>query len=207
MRKLFIGSLILLVEIGFGQTVYHVPFASKNNTFDISFRNSSKMEISFVTIKVVESPLWLHFKAKEINVLHVKSNSINNISFEFDITESAIVEKQERVQFIISSSSGEQITKEYYIQVQSPYIFELRQNFPNPFNPVTTISYQIPENGFASLKVYDILGKEVETLVDEMKDAGSYQVTFDATKMSSGVYFYRLQSGNNVSNKKMIVMK
>ena len=81
------------------------------------------------------------------------------------------------------------------------------QNFPNPFNPTTTISYALPNEGMATLKVYDILGREVATLVNEYKTVGSYNVTFDATKLSSGIYIYKLQSGNFTSVKKMQLVK
>jgi len=88
-----------------------------------------------------------------------------------------------------------------------PNDFVLQQNFPNPFNPTTTISFSIPSSVFTSLKVYDILGNEKATLINEIKPAGSYEVVFDASGLSSGVYFYKLQSGKIVESKKMILLK
>jgi len=88
-----------------------------------------------------------------------------------------------------------------------PASFKLFDNYPNPFNPTTTISFSIPATGFTSLKVYDILGNEVATLVNEEKPAGNYEVRFDASSLSSGVYFYRLQAGEFINTKKMILMK
>lgn len=85
--------------------------------------------------------------------------------------------------------------------------FRLHQNFPNPFNPNTIIRYQIPDAGNVSLKVFDILGREVETLVNEFKSAGGYEVTFKASQFASGVYFYRLQTGKYVQTKKMLLVK
>ena len=85
--------------------------------------------------------------------------------------------------------------------------YALFDNYPNPFNPTTTIKYSLPEAGLVSLKVYDILGKEVATLVNENKTAGSYSVEFDASKLSSGIYFYKLSSGQFTSVKKLILMK
>lgn len=85
--------------------------------------------------------------------------------------------------------------------------FELKNNFPNPFNPVTNIIYSIPENGLVTLKVYDILGKEVATLVNERLTAGQYQIRFDASNLNSGVYFYTLQSGSFKDTKRMILLK
>jgi len=88
-----------------------------------------------------------------------------------------------------------------------PDKYELSQNYPNPFNPVTTIKYQIPERGFVMLIVYDVLGKEIATLANEEKTVGIHQVEFDASSLSSGVYFYRLRSGSFVETKKMLLMK
>ena len=88
-----------------------------------------------------------------------------------------------------------------------PLAFALHQNYPNPFNPSTTIDYQIPKQGNVSLKVYDIVGRLVRTLVNEVQGAGAYKVRFDASTLASGVYFYRLQAGSNVSAMKMILVK
>jgi hypothetical protein len=89
----------------------------------------------------------------------------------------------------------------------SPDRFYLYQNSPNPFNPTTIIKYQIPKSGFVSLKVFDVLGNEVETLVNKEKSAGTYELVFDATDLSSGIYFYKLQAGDFTATKKMIVIK
>jgi len=88
-----------------------------------------------------------------------------------------------------------------------PTNFLLSQNFPNPFNPITTIKYQIPEISFVTLKVYDVLGSEVVTLVNEEKNIGSYEVEFNGISLPSGIYFYRLQAGSFVETKKMVLMK
>ena len=85
--------------------------------------------------------------------------------------------------------------------------FSLSQNYPNPFNPVTIINYQLTNRSFVSLKVYDVLGNEVASLVNEEKPAGSYSVKFDASRLSSGVYFYKLNAGSFVQTKKMILMR
>ncbi len=88
-----------------------------------------------------------------------------------------------------------------------PTQFSLDQNYPNPFNPSTIIKYQIPNSNYVTLKVYDILGREVCDLVNERQNAGYYSVEFDADKLSSGIYFYRLESGNYVSVKKLLLLK
>jgi hypothetical protein len=96
----------------------------------------------------------------------------------------------------------------YVIEVEiAPSVFSLSQNYPNPFNPSTAISYRLPVNSFVTLKVYDILGNEVASLVNEQKPAGEYKVNFDASGLGSGVYFYTLRAGNFVQSKKMVVLK
>lgn len=88
-----------------------------------------------------------------------------------------------------------------------PDEFALMQNYPNPFNPSTTIRYSIPEASFATIKIYDMLGNEVATLVNEEQPAGNYEVDFNAAGLSSGIYFYKLQVAGFVETKKMILMK
>lgn len=83
----------------------------------------------------------------------------------------------------------------------------LMQNHPNPFNPNTTISYTLKEAGKVLLKVYDALGREVTTLVNEDKVPGNYSVQFNASSLSSGIYFYRLHTSNLVETKKLLLMK
>jgi hypothetical protein len=89
----------------------------------------------------------------------------------------------------------------------NPANFVLYQNYPNPFNPATTIKYQIPEDGFVTIKIYDILGNEVKTLINEQKSKGSYSLMLDSSDLVSGVYIYRIQVNNFTSAKKMMVLK
>jgi len=88
-----------------------------------------------------------------------------------------------------------------------PNTITLYQNYPNPFNPTTVIKYQIPELSFVTLKVFDALGNDIATLVNEEKPIGSYEVEFEARNLPSGIYFYRLQAGSFVETKKMILLK
>ena len=88
-----------------------------------------------------------------------------------------------------------------------PTIFYIAQNYPNPFNPKTVLRYQIPKSSKVTIKIYDMLGIEVGTLVNELKDAGAYEVVFDASNYSSGIYIYRLQAGSFVETKKMVLLK
>ena len=98
-------------------------------------------------------------------------------------------------------------SQEISVDINKPVEFNLNQNYPNPFNPSTTISYSIPVDGFVSLKVFDVLGKELISLVNEVKPAGNYNVEFNAAKLCSGFYIYQLHSGNFVQTRKMILIK
>jgi hypothetical protein len=93
------------------------------------------------------------------------------------------------------------------VEVYQPLVFKLDQNYPNPFNPSTKIEYTLPTDGYTELKVYDIMGNSITTLVSETKPAGSYDIVFDASNMPSGVYFYTLTSGELISSKKMMLIK
>ncbi len=88
-----------------------------------------------------------------------------------------------------------------------PLTYELKQNYPNPFNPGTTISWQSPISSWQTLKVYDVLGNEVATLVNEYKPAGNYEAIFDASNLPSGIYIYRIMAGDFIQSKKMILIK
>jgi len=96
---------------------------------------------------------------------------------------------------------------EIEVEVNGPLTFALEQNYPNPFNPSTNIKYSVPESGFVNLSVYNLVGEEVSVLVNETVDAGFYEATFNAANLPSGIYFYRLQTGNTVQTKKMVLMK
>ncbi|MFH0736760.1 MAG: T9SS type A sorting domain-containing protein [bacterium] len=91
--------------------------------------------------------------------------------------------------------------------VNMPALFSLGQNYPNPFNPTTTIKFSIPYSNVVTLKVFDVLGAEVTNLVNEYKNAGTYEVNFDGSNLASGVYFYKLQTGNFTQTKKLLLLK
>ena len=85
--------------------------------------------------------------------------------------------------------------------------YSLSNNYPNPFNPSTKISYTIPKRSNVNIKVFNLLGSEVVELINDEVEAGSYDIEFNAVKLPSGVYFYRIQSGNFIDTKKMILLK
>ena len=93
------------------------------------------------------------------------------------------------------------------INKEIPAQYYLSQNYPNPFNPTTKIDYAIPKNGFVTLKIFDVLGREIKTLISENKNAGFYSVDFNGADFQSGFYFYKLESNGFSDVKKMILIK
>ncbi|HAS81032.1 TPA: hypothetical protein DD445_01665 [Candidatus Nomurabacteria bacterium] len=122
----------------------------------------------------------------------------NNLRFVYNNGDTILVDPFQHIWPSITDVPNE---------IQIPSEFVLSQNYPNPFNPSTTINYQVPEKNLVTLKVYDILGREIETLVNEEKPIGNYEVNFNASNLPSGAYFYKLQAGSFVETKKMILLK
>jgi photosystem II stability/assembly factor-like uncharacterized protein len=121
-------------------------------------------------------------------------------SYIYAGTENGVIWRRELSQVITSVENEDEVLKNFYLE----------QNYPNPFNPSTVIRYQLPVNGVVSLKVYDVLGNEIATLVDEYKEAGRYELEFNVGQtisLSTGVYIYRLTSGNFTASRKMLLMK
>ena len=125
---------------------------------------------------------------------HILSHEDHEMMRHFEVIPSTLAAKQSANN--VESMKTKEI-KEY----------SLNQNYPNPFNPTTIINYTVPEKGFVNLTIHDVLGKEVAKLVNGEKEPGSYNVEFNAEKLSSGIYFYKLQTGKFVSTKKMILLR
>jgi hypothetical protein len=145
----------------------------------------------------------LSFAGKSLAVRAKVSGLVPTASYHVEATN--IVEASD------ATSSGQNTLVSL---VAVPTEFSLKQNYPNPFNPATTIEYALPQAAKVSLKIYDILGREIQTLVNEPKPAGFYTATFDASRLSSGTYFYKLearssgsQAGSFVQTKKMVLVK
>lgn len=143
---------------------------------------------------------WTVFRSSNSDLLHnsVISLAFDNLDNLWIGTRNGIsVYKEGGVILSVEEKNEEQISTNY----------TLSQNYPNPFNPSTTIEYSIPKRSHITIKVYDLLGREVATLINEEKPAGNYSITFDASNLSSGVYFYKLTAGTFNQTKKLILVK
>lgn len=135
---------------------------------------------------------------------HGNSNSPKEYSF---IDDNVLSGKYAYRLKQIDNDGTYEFSKVIEIDVDAPLGYELSQNYPNPFNPATTIRYSLPETGKVKLAIYDVLGQEVKTLVDEIKEAGVHTISFNASNLNSGIYFYKLEADNFVNIKKMSLIK
>jgi len=206
------GQLDKAVAAGTVGTAYQLPFASVGNSIELSIANAASLPLSKVTVEAAAIPGWIRFKETRQTLPLLKANEELPVLFTFSADKIAPVGKEASITFRIVSSTGESWTKEIRVSVAPPEQFELFHNYPNPFNPTTTISYQLPADSRVHLKVFDLLGREVATVADETEPAGYYQKTFDATRLSSGMYVYQIvatdKNGNRqVARKAMVVVK
>ena len=141
---------------------------------------------------------------KEVFVAYVVGRGTDHLN---SITKAREISEKAKILYASNFDTLTVVSVEDNFAENIPDGFLLYQNYPNPFNPTSTLSFVISHWSFVSLKVYDVLGNEVATLVNEEKPAGSYEVKFDASSLSSGIYFYKLQAGNFISSKKMILIK
>jgi hypothetical protein len=145
------------------------------------------------------------FKGKPVGVEYIGTN-YKTVTLSFPLYYMHLSEAKELTEFIMMDKFEEVMSIEEDEKVV-PSEHNLSQNYPNPFNPTTIIKYSIPQESLVSLKIYNLIGEEVATLVGETQTIGNYKIEFNATALPSGVYFYKLQADSFVETKKMVLMK
>jgi len=166
--------------------------ASELNNLGFEIERSIDNQDNFVTVGFVEGK----GSSTEINYYSFTDNpQLNGVN--------QLYYRLKQVDFSGTFSYSDVVNLTYDV----PAEFVLSQNFPNPFNPSTRINYFVPNESFVSIKVYDFLGREITTLVNETKSTGSYEIVFDASDLTSGTYFYTLTAENYSTTKKMIIIK
>ncbi len=146
------------------------------------------------------------YKAEENYEKEMKKIALFNIKEGSNLIEKNIYKKiDEDFKMMIKKNSSNKYSENIKANIINQ--FSLSQNYPNPFNPITNIKYQIQKAGLVTLKMYDITGREIKTLVNEIKNPGIYIVTFNGSEFASGVYFYRIQAGDFIQVKKMVLLK
>ena len=151
-----------------------------------------------IATKATGDTLW----SKQASGTNLNLNSINFID-----DTSGIAVGDSGIILVTTNGGVTEIKDKEYNSTRKLTDYKLNQNYPNPFNPTTDINYSVPKAGLVTITVYDILGRQVASLVNKEKPAGSYNVEFNASKLSSGVYFYRMQAGNFIQTKKLIIIK
>lgn len=167
-------------------------FQNSVSVFNSDLPQGDGKSTGFSEISAGNEKLKIELEAAEKNILAISTGGKNKLTYP------------EGIKLIVNKLFGEFKTEQEPVL---PNEFSLSQNFPNPFNPVTAIKYGLPKAGNVTLKVYDLLGREVSVLVNEMKQPGIYSVEFNASNYASGIYLYRIESGGFTDVKKMLLVK
>lgn len=189
------------------QTVYELPFASKGNQIELEVANTSEIVLENITVDVESAPEWINFETLQSVIGEVTGESEAAAFFEFSVDKRAPVGEAGKIIFKVHNAPGDKWTKEINVQVSKPDNYELTQNYPNPFNPTTKIEFVTPADEKVTIKVYDMLGCEVITLLNEFLAAGHHEVEFDASQLASGTYIYSFSTVNHRQIKKMMLIK
>ena len=202
--------------VGFGGTVigYTNPVpveltsfnATKNNN-DVMLSWQTATETNNSGFKILRSIQNENLEWKQIGFVEGNGTTTSESNYLFtdkNVLQGNYYYKLSQVDFDGTRTESEIVEVEINSQ---PNEYSLLQNYPNPFNPSTTIKYSIPESGNVSLAIYNSIGEKVETLVNDFKSPGNYEINFNASKLASGIYYYQLRSGVFTQTKKMILMK
>ncbi len=164
--------------------------------------HSSFWDAGYKAILLIENaPPW------KLSLNYISNPFYHTSSDTFETLNMNLIKKVSQVTLASITSYASRLIVGIDEQTNMVHSFKLFQNYPNPFNPSTIISWQSPVSSRQTLKIYDLLGNEVSTLVDEYRRAGNYEVEFDAAGLASGVYFYKLQAGNYAAVKKAIILR
>jgi len=205
-------TVLLLSTIIAAQNKYNVQPGAKNNQIVLELSNKSLTETAQIKSLPNTSRGGAYERIKLTNekekLVELLPEETKEIVYTFDVDYNIGTTKSDTIEFTITDGNAINITKQFILQYTLPTEYKLEQNYPNPFNPTTKIRYSIPSTPLSlgeglgvRLIVYDILGNEVTTLVNEQKEPGYYEVEFNASNYASGVYIYRLQAGSFVSTK------
>ena len=190
------------------QTVYNLQPGTKGNQIKLTVANiSDKNNADNVVVNLLRKSTFLKFENEADTISLIEAAKEKEATFRFEVKRNAPVNIKDSIEFSIGDVSGIMMMKTFVLNFLAPSEFRLEQNFPNPFNPATTIQYQLPAAANVTLKIYDILGSEVAILVNEKQDAGYKEIKFNANRYASGMYIYRLTADKYVSTKKMLLLK
>ncbi|MHB1050655.1 MAG: T9SS type A sorting domain-containing protein [Bacteroidota bacterium] len=203
------------IQYGFTDSVAIANVLSENGSisFKVELIDDATGQVIGSFDEITYTPVNLYQYNKTGYVVNTEGIGTKTVRLRL-VVNSNIEGSQYALNNAVSSESvvllGKQYSKKKTVSYKGTLAvddYALDQNYPNPFNPITTISYALPQDGLVILKIYDALGREVSTLVNEFKQTGRYAASFDASKLSSGVYIYKLTSGKYTATKKMMLIK
>jgi len=183
------------------KNVHLIPFASEGNVVELTVANSSARAVSGVTV-TADVPSWVQLSHTDSSIDGIGPNGEALARFTFSVGKTVPVGEPAVLLFYITAN-GRTWTREITIEIGVPEVFELYQNYPNPFNPQTTIPYQLPSALDVTIRIYNMLGQLVETLVDESLPAGYHTVVWDGARVSSGIYVYRIEAVDDEGSRKI----
>ena len=172
---------------------YAVPFASQGNVLELTVANPTDESISAVRVAVVEAPAWMVVEPLEIVFEEVVAGAEALARFSFSVGQAAPVGQAATLHLTITSGGAILGEKQILVEAEAPKEIALHGNYPNPFNPRTTISYALPAASQVDLRIYDLLGREVARLVSGEQAAGYHEAVWEAGRFASGVYVYRMR--------------
>ncbi|MCH7827526.1 MAG: T9SS type A sorting domain-containing protein [Bacteroidetes bacterium] len=212
-------SVVTLNDLAVNQTVEILAFLQSNNSYlalvinieedpnvttvsgFINNVTQNSLSVALPSFIITPSTIFLNLSYQPISVSDLVAGQ------EVTVWGNQVSPSQIEALQIIANTDIVTGIEDNKNRLTIPDNFSLSQNYPNPFNPSTRIRYTLSEVSFVTLKIYNILGKEVATLVNELKPSGTFEVTFNAHRLASGVYFYSLHAGNFVKTKKLILLK
>jgi hypothetical protein len=206
MKKIFVILILAWPFLLRGQTAYEIPYLSKGNEIALTVANNINISLKNVSVQIINVPEWLDMKTRNETIGAILPGAENTVTFTFDVKRTAKINSGEEIKFHIQNNEVE-YDKTITVKISAPVQYTLYQNYPNPFNPATKIEYDMPKENNVTLIVYDLLGRKVIDLVDEIEKEGHYSVEFNGRQLASGMYFYRIQAGSYSSVKKMLLLK
>ncbi len=190
--------------------VYAVPFASQGNVLELAVANPTDASISSVRVAVAEAPAWMVVEPMEIVFEEVAAGAEALARFVFSVGQAAPVGQAATLHLTITSGGAILSEKQILVVAEAPKEIALHGNYPNPFNPRTTISYALPAASQVDLRIYDLLGREVARLVSGEQAAGYREAVWEAGRFASGLYLYRLmvndEAGDRTVKQRMMLL-
>jgi len=202
------NQLRMLIDFNITTPVELIAFNASATINSVNLNWQSSTETNNQGFEIERSD-WLETKSekwKSIGFVNGNGTTTESQSYSFrdeNVTSGKYMYRLKQIDFDGSFEYSNSIE----VEISTPIIFTLDQNYPNPFNPSATISYQLPKTGNVNLKVFDVLGKEVATLVNMEQTSGSYKVEFNGSGLASGIYYYQLRASDFIETKKMILLK